>query len=198
MGVPLSLCKKRLENLSMQLYLVVLAFATYASALPTCEECKDLIGMEQAHLLGAESIAEQQGILLAEMCPAVEDPAECEAGIQARWGDMMAALLPILLDPTTVCTDIFGICRSHQKSLVADAQCDDCMNGIFGIAVAMSLPDTQAQALEILSGDAYCAMDAECVAFAEAVLFPALTILSDTLAGKAGEECCEVANLCCA
>ena len=39
----------------------------------------------QTYLMSAESIAEQIEIIVANVCPGVEDPAGCEEGVRGNW-----------------------------------------------------------------------------------------------------------------
>merc|ERR1719361_2767418 len=69
----------------MKLFLLALACLASANGEVTCDECVASMGKLVDRLTGDESIQEQIGILLGNICPGAEDPAACEAGIGAAW-----------------------------------------------------------------------------------------------------------------
>merc|ERR1711874_333062 len=56
-----------------------------ASFAPSCEECNAAAAGLLARLTSPESIAEQTGILISQVCPQAADAAACEAGL-SQWG----------------------------------------------------------------------------------------------------------------
>merc|ERR1711981_105476 len=80
---------------------VLLLSATLALAsagfAPSCEECNAAAAGLLARLTSADSIAEQTGILISQVCPQAADAAACEQ---------------------------LGLCK--VKSVLGDWTCDDC------------------------------------------------------------------------
>merc|ERR1712045_861781 len=73
---------------------LALASAGFA---PSCEECNAAAAGLLARLTSAESIEEQTGILISQVCPQAADAAACER---------------------------LGLCK--VKSVLGDWTCDDC------------------------------------------------------------------------
>merc|ERR1719427_2506403 len=59
----------------MKLFLLALACLASANGEVTCDECVASMGKLVDRLTGDESIQEQIGILLGNICPGAEDPA---------------------------------------------------------------------------------------------------------------------------
>merc|ERR1712193_502152 len=86
---------------------LALASAGFA---PSCEECNTAAAGLLERLTSAESIAEQTGILISQVCPQADDAAACEAGLATWWSDMAMCLYPALMtrvadfmkEPTTI------------------------------------------------------------------------------------------------
>merc|ERR1712210_327513 len=64
---------------------LALASAGFA---PSCEECNAAAAGLLARLTSAESIEEQTGILISQVCPQAADAAACEEALAAYWGDI--------------------------------------------------------------------------------------------------------------
>merc|ERR1712038_1478143 len=74
-----------------------------ASFAPSCEECNAAAAGLLARLTSPESIAEQTGILISQVCPQAADAAACEAGLSQWWGDMANCLFPaFMVKPETI------------------------------------------------------------------------------------------------
>merc|ERR1711894_436986 len=52
-----------------------------AGLAPTCDECNAAAAGLLERLTSEESIAEQMGILISQVCPQAADAAACEAGL---------------------------------------------------------------------------------------------------------------------
>merc|ERR1711990_517378 len=99
---------------------LALASAGFASS---CEECNAAAAGLLARLTSADSIAEQTGILISQVCPQAADAAACEAGLSQWWGDMAMCLYPAFIGAGDACEQL-GLCK--VKSVLGDWTCDDC------------------------------------------------------------------------
>merc|ERR1712223_1960295 len=88
-----------------------------------CEECNAAAAGLLARLTSPESIAEQTGILIPQVCPQAADAAACEAGLSQWWGDMANCLFPAFIGAGDACEQL-GLCK--VKSGLGDWTCDDC------------------------------------------------------------------------
>merc|ERR1712226_1306436 len=111
---------------TMKLFLLALACLASANGEVTCDECVASMGKLVDRLTGDESIQEQIGILLGNICPGAEDPAACEAGIGAAWPEIARAMYPVYLEGASVCGQIMG-CQ------LRDWTCDECTGGLAAI-----------------------------------------------------------------
>merc|ERR1712226_1001034 len=93
---------------TMKLFLLALACLASANGEVTCDECVASMGKLVDRLTGDESIQEQIGILLGNICPGAEDPAACEAGIGMAWPEIARAMYPVYLEGASVCGQIMG------------------------------------------------------------------------------------------
>merc|ERR1711911_461787 len=75
-----------LQKVTPVIMKVLFIAATLASAgfAPSCEECNAAAAGLLARLTSADSIAEQTGILISQVCPQAADAAACEEGL-ATW-----------------------------------------------------------------------------------------------------------------
>merc|ERR1712228_369530 len=87
-----------LQKVTPVIMKVLFIAATHALAsagfAPSCEECNAAAAGLLARLTSADSIAEQTGILISQVCPQAADAAACEAGLSQWWGDMANCLFP--------------------------------------------------------------------------------------------------------
>merc|ERR1712203_800410 len=100
----------------------ILAVAS-AGFAPTCDECNAAAQGLLERLTSAESIAEQTGILISQVCPQAADAAACEAAFSQYWGDMAGCLYPAFIGASDACQRL-GLCK--VKSALGDWTCDDC------------------------------------------------------------------------
>merc|ERR1712062_727415 len=108
------------------LFAATLAIASAAFA-PSCEECNQAAAGLLTRLTSAESIAEQTGILISQVCPQAADAAACEAGecfcgaeghtdecaglVATLAEPAMQVLSAVLMETTPeLCQDIVGVC----------------------------------------------------------------------------------------
>merc|ERR1711972_1181654 len=89
-------------KMKVLLFSATLALAS-ASFAPSCEECNAAAAGLLARLTSPESIAEQTGILISQVCPQAADAAVCEAGLSQWWGDMANCLFAaFMVKPETI------------------------------------------------------------------------------------------------
>merc|ERR1712226_1119180 len=133
---------------------VLLLSATLALAsagfAPSCEECNAAAAGLLARLTSADSIAEQTGILISQVCPQAADAAACEAGLSQWWGDMAMCLYPAFIGAGDPCGQL-GLCK--VKSALGDWTCGDCTDIMTRVAEFMKDPETIAQGITILEGE---------------------------------------------
>merc|ERR1712203_1277181 len=131
------------KSLAMKV-LVIAATLALASAgfAPSCDECNAAAAGLLARLTSAESIEEQTGILISQVCPQAADAAACEAAFSAYWGDMAGCLYPAFIGASDACQRL-GLCK--VKSVLGDWTCDDCTAIMTRVSDFMVEPDTIAQ-----------------------------------------------------
>merc|ERR1711936_1416632 len=103
--------------------LFIAATLALAGFAPTCDECNVAAAGLLARLTSAESIEEQTGILISQVCPQAADAAACEAAFSAYWSDMAMCLYPAFIGAGDPCGQL-GLCK--VKSVLGDWTCDDC------------------------------------------------------------------------
>merc|ERR1712110_358217 len=87
----LSLAESHSSKMKVLFIAATLALAS-AGFAPSCEECNAAAAGLLARLTSAESIEEQTGILISQVCPQAADAAACETALAAYWGDMANCL----------------------------------------------------------------------------------------------------------
>merc|ERR1712111_78131 len=122
-----------------------------ASFAPSCEECNAAAAGLLARLTSPESIAEQTGILISQVCPQAADAAACEAGLSQWWGDMANCLFPAFIGAGDACEQL-GLCK--VKSVLGDWTCDDCTDIMTRVAAFMVKPETIEQGLAVSTASA--------------------------------------------
>merc|ERR1719154_894894 len=162
----------------MKLFLLALACLASANGEVTCDECVASMGKLIERLSGDESIQEQIGILLGNICPGAEDPAACETGIGAAWPDIARAMYPVFLEGTAVCGQIMG-CQLREWT------CDECTGGLAAIG----------DVVPFLQGDAFCGQhtdQASCPDDVDRLMPLAMPILAAVLTETAPEICQDI------
>merc|ERR1739846_155201 len=152
---------------------LALASAGFA---PSCEECNAAAAGLLARLTSAESIEEQTGILISQVCPQAADAAACETALAAYWGDMANCLYPAFIGAGDACTAIM--------TRVADF---------------MKEADTIAQGVEILQGECFCGTaghTADCPDLVAGLADPAMMVLSAVLMETTPELCQDIVGVC--
>ena len=80
----------------MKLFLACLAAFTISatSAKWTCEDCTALVNSMSAYLTSEESMQKQVDILLADVCPQVENSEECVEALPDFWMQVAMVMWP--------------------------------------------------------------------------------------------------------
>merc|ERR1712013_13338 len=154
---------------------LALASANFA---PSCEECNAAAAGLLARMTSAESIAEQTGILISQVCPQAADAAACEAALSQWWGDMANCLFPAFIGAGDACEQL-GLCK--VKSVLGDWTCDDCTDIMTRVAAFMVKPETIEQGPAVLTG--------ECPDLVASLAEPAMQVLSGVLMETTPELC---------
>merc|ERR1711997_290838 len=92
---------------------LALASAGFA---PSCDECNVAAAGLLERLTSEESINEQMGILISQVCPQAADAAACEAGLAQWWGDMANCLYPAFIGAGDACERL-GLCKKSSGLL---------------------------------------------------------------------------------
>merc|ERR1711936_3777 len=172
---------------------LALASAGFA---PTCDECNAAAQGLLERLTSAESIEEQTGILISQVCPQAPDQTMCEEALAAYWGDMAKCLYPAFIGASDACQRL-GLCK--VKSVLGDWTCDDCTAIMTRVSDFMVEPDTIAQGTEILQGECFCGNghhSPECSDLVAGLAAPAMQVLSAVLMETTPELCQDILGVC--
>merc|ERR1711936_292344 len=167
-----------------------------AGFAPTCDECNAAAAGLLERLTSEESIAEQMGILISQVCPQAADAAACEAGLTMWWSDMANCLYPAFIGGGDPCGQL-GLCK--VKSAVGDWTCDDCTDIMTRVAEFMKKDETIAQGISILQGECFCGAEghtADCPALVEGLAAPVMQVLSAVLMETTPELCQDIVGVC--
>merc|ERR1711993_201192 len=173
----------------------ILAVAS-AGFAPTCDECNAAAAGLLARLTSADSIAEQTGILISQVCPQAADAAACEAGLSQWWGDMAMCLYPAFIGAGDACEQL-GLCK--VKSVLGDWTCDDCTDIMTRVANFMKDPETIAQGVAVLTGECFCGAEghtAERPDLVNSLAAPCMEVLSAVLMETTPELCQDIVGVC--
>merc|ERR1712037_66447 len=149
---------------------LALASAGFA---PSCEECNAAAAGLLARLTSAESIEEQTGILISQVCPQAADAAACEEALAAYWGDMANCLYPAFIGAGDACERL-DLCKVKES-------------------------DTIAQGVGILQGECFCGAaghTADCPDLVAGLAEPAMMVLSAVLMETTPELCQDIVGVC--
>merc|ERR1712032_556507 len=81
----LSILQKVTPVIMKVLFIAATLALASAGFAPSCEECNAAAAGLLARLTSADSIAEQTGILISQVCPQAADAAACEEGLATWW-----------------------------------------------------------------------------------------------------------------
>merc|ERR1711909_251734 len=153
--------------------IAILALISGSRADVTCDDCLTFGGAMLDYLMSDASIAEQTGIIVANVCPGAEDPAGCEAGMRAWWSGIAMAMYPVFLEPNDVCMQL-GACAI--KTLIGSEE-------------------KIAEVIAFLDGDGFCGTSpdpATCVTAIDATMPYVMPVLAGVLSEGAAGYCCEL------
>merc|ERR1711934_1136235 len=170
-------------------------FISAALAL-ACDECNAAAQGLLERLTSAESIAEQTGILISQVCPQAADQTMCEEGLAMWWGDMAKCLYPAFIGASDACQRL-GLCK--VKSSLGDWTCDDCTAIMTRVSDFMVEPDTIEQGTGILQGECFCGAAGhtpECPDLVAGLAAPAMQVLSAVLMELTPELCQDILGVC--
>merc|ERR1719264_2503073 len=159
---------------------------------PTCDECNAAAAGLLERLTSAESIAEQTGILISQVCPQAADAAACEAGLSMWWSDMAMCLYPAFIGAGDACERL-DLCKVREWT------CDDCTAVMTRVANFMKEADTIAQGVEILQGECFCGAAGhteECLDLVAGLAEPAMMVLSAVLMETTPKLCQDIFAVC--
>merc|ERR1712203_501267 len=176
-------------------FAATLALAS-AGFAPSCEECNAAAQGLLERLTSADSIAEQTGILISQVCPQAADAAACEEGLATWWSDMANCLYPAFIGAGDACERL-GLCK--VKSVLGDWTCDDCTAIMTRVAEFMQQPDTIDQGVGILQGECFCGAEghtADCPDLVSGLAAPVMQVLSAVLMETTPELCQDIVGVC--
>merc|ERR1712212_164760 len=137
-----------------------------------------------AYLTSEESVGKQVDILLADVCPQVENADECVEGLPDFWAQIAQVMWPGYYNPEADWMCAF-LCSEVE---VRDISCEECFQGIQNGVDQLLLPETIQAIVDALSGD-FCAATEEPDRCADAIAvliplaLPALTANPDQEVG---------------
>merc|ERR1712115_139886 len=99
----------------------LLTLASFAAADWTCDECERMFRAIVASDISEDGINEQIDILLAEVCPEMEDPEECVAELPGFWSKLAPILWTYAFNPEAVCASLCG-----KPENIRDVTCEEC------------------------------------------------------------------------
>merc|ERR1712113_388830 len=188
---------QKVSPVIMKILLIAATLAIASAAFaPSCEECNQAAAGLLARLTSPESIEEQTGILISQVCPQAADAAACEAGLSMWWSDMANCLYPAFIGAGDACERL-GLCK--VKSVLGDWTCDDCTAIMTRVAEFMQQPDTIDQGVGILQGECFCGAEGhtdECAGLVATLAEPAMQVLSAVLMETTPELCQDIVGVC--
>merc|ERR1712117_771783 len=189
--------KQKVTQVAMKVLFIAATLALASAGFaPSCEECNQAAAGLLARLTATESIAEQTGILISQVCPQAADAAACEAAFSAYWGDMAGCLYPAFIGAGDACQRL-GLCK--VKSVLGDWTCDDCTAIMTRVADFMQQPETIQQGVGILTGECFCGAEGhtdDCAGLVATLAEPAMQVLAAVLMETTPELCQDIVGVC--
>ena len=99
---------------------LILTLAALASADWTCEECERVFRAIVDIDTSEDGINQQVEILLAEVCPAMENPEECVAELPGFWMKLAPVLWPFAFNPEALCS---SLCKPEVRIIIRCRVC---------------------------------------------------------------------------
>merc|ERR1712240_427558 len=172
----------------------ILGLLAFVSAEWTCDECNQLMESIAAMDTSEESIKGQIEVLLAEVCPQLENADECVAELPDFWSRLAPIMWTYAFNPEPYCG---GLCNPQRAR---DVTCEECEEGIHGIYDAFEEESTIQALVDYMMGPAFCEAEedvARCQEVIPALIplaIPPLLAQQDHEAEKA--FCHEVLGVC--
>merc|ERR1712227_17821 len=192
-----TLRSQKVTPVEMKVLLIAATLALASAGFaPSCDECNAAAAGLLARLTSPESIEEQTGILISQVCPQAADAAACEAGLSMWWPDMANCLYPAFIGAGDACQQL-GLCK--VRSVLGDWTCDDCTDIMTRVAEFMKKQETIAQGIAILQGECFCGAEghtADCPDLAASLADPAMQVLSAVLMETTPELCQDIVGVC--
>merc|ERR1712210_68365 len=180
-------------SLAMKVLFIAATLALASAGFaPSCDECNAAAAGLLARLTSAESIEEQTGILISQVCPQAADAAACEEALAVYWGDMANCLYPAFIGAGDACERL-DLCKVREWT------CDDYTAVMTRVANFMKEADTIAQGVEILQGECFCGAaghTADCPDLVAGLAEPAMMVLSAVLMETTPELCQDIVGVC--
>merc|ERR1712168_578533 len=137
----LSLLQKVTPVKMKVLFIVATLALASAGFAPSCEECNTAAAGLLERLTSEESIAEQTGILISQVCPQADDAAACEAGLATWWSDMAMCLYPAFIGSGDACERL-GLCKKRvSASSLVSASAELRVTPTSALAWSTALPN---------------------------------------------------------
>merc|ERR1711942_474982 len=113
---------------TMKLFIACLAAFTISatSAKWTCEDCTAVVNSMAAYLTSEESVGKQVDILLADVCPQVENPEGCVEALPDFWAQIAQVLWPGYYNAEADWMCAY-LCSEVE---VWDISCEECFQGL--------------------------------------------------------------------
>lgn len=186
------------------LLLFVCLVAPSIGQFEDCELCKQFAGNLANFLVTPDEIQSQIEILKLEACPEFDNQDWCTEGVDTWYEGMAKALFGRPETPEGICV-IAGKCPP-PSGIKQEVDCERCKNGMATLGELISRPETVARAVELLTGDLYCAqqdfMDQgvteDCQMFVTDFSPVGLPVLGAVLAVDAEAICNAIADNVCA
>merc|ERR1712227_59541 len=192
-----TLRSQKVTPVEMKVLLIAATLALASAGFaPSCDECNAAAAGLLARLTSPESIEEQTGILISQVCPQAADAAACEAGLSMWWPDMANCLYPAFIGAGDACQQL-GLCK--VRSVLGDWTCDDCTDIMTRVAEFMKKEETIAQGIAILQGECFCGAEghtADCPGLIEGLAEPVMMVLPAVLMETTPELCQDIVGVC--
>eukprot|EP00095_Tigriopus_kingsejongensis_P007149 maker-scaffold300_size216557-snap-gene-1.33 protein:Tk07149 transcript:maker-scaffold300_size216557-snap-gene-1.33-mRNA-1 annotation:"hypothetical protein DICPUDRAFT_57722" len=190
--------KKNSSSSIMKVFAIILTLALAASSVSAdCATC--LVGVNGLldYLGTSGEVAEEAAVVKAQCCPALDDPAGCETGVDTWWplivaalekSENIAAIACAALDPSCIATRAWD--------------CDTCVTRVNDLLDVATGDAQLAVIVAYLKGDAFCkdasvSPDAEaCAAYIDALAPCAIQALVDVARAEPERFCAGAFDIC--
>merc|ERR1712189_145648 len=137
----------QIQRMKSLLFLVLLAFVRSEW---TCEECEKVMKTVLESDISEEGIQQQVDILLAEVCPQLEDAETCVERLPQFWADLSPVMWTFAFQTDLWCGEV-----CPDKGL-RDVTCGECVIGLENLFATFARAETVDWLMEYVSGPAFC------------------------------------------